>query len=95
MLNGGDLSDSERRRLAEIESSLTTEDPAFAHRFAEPRPRRRRRQHNVAALLAITIAVTVVVVGLKAKNVAAAVVGLVGIGATVGIWATLRRFRRP
>ena len=95
MLNGGDLSDSERRRLAEIESSLTTEDPALAHRFAEPRLPRRRKQHNVAALLAITIAVTVVIVGLQAKNVAAAVVGLVGIGATIGIWTTLRRSRRP
>jgi hypothetical protein len=94
MLNGGNLSDSERRRLAEIESSLTTEDPAFADRFAEPQRRRRRTRHNVAALLAITIAVTVVVVALKAKNVAAAVIGLVGIGATVGTWITLRRSPR-
>jgi Flp pilus assembly protein TadB len=94
MLDGGDLSDSERRRLAEIESTLTTEDPAFAHRFAEPRLRRRRKRHNVAALLTITIAVGVVVVGLMGNNVAAAVVGLVGIGATVGIWATMRRPRQ-
>jgi fucose permease len=91
MLDDGDLSDSERRRLAEIESSLTTEDPAFVHRFADRRLRRRRKQHNVAALLAISIAVTVVVVALTRDNIAAAVFGLVGIGATVGIWATLRR----
>jgi Flp pilus assembly protein TadB len=95
MLDGGDLSDSERRRLAEIESTLTTEDPAFAHRFAEPQPRRRRKHHNAAALLAIIIAVTVVLVGLRGNNVAAAVVGLVGIGATVGIWVTMRRSRPP
>ncbi len=29
MLDGGDLSDGERRRLAEIESWLTTEDPGL------------------------------------------------------------------
>jgi hypothetical protein len=71
MLDDGDLSDSERRRLAEIESSLTTEDPAFVHRFAERQLRRRRRQHNVAALLVISSAVIVVVVALTHDNVAA------------------------
>jgi fucose permease len=91
MVGDGDLSDSERRRLAEIESSLTTEDPAFVHRFVDRQLRRRRKQHNVAALLAISLAVIVVVVALTLDSVAAAVLGLVGIGATVGIWVSLRR----
>jgi fucose permease len=93
MLDDGDLSDSERRRLAEIESSLTTEDPAFVRRFAERQLRRRRKQHNAAALVAISIAVVILVVALIRDNVAAAVFGLVGIGAAVGIWATVRRPR--
>ena len=93
MVHDGDLSDSERRRLAEIESSLTTEDPAFAHRFADRQLRRRRRRHNVVALLAVGLAVIVVVVALTLDNVAAAVLGLVGIGATAGIWVSLRRPR--
>ncbi len=76
MLDDGDLSDSERRRLAEIESSLRTDDPGFVRRLAEPRLRRRRRRRNAIAVLAIGVAAFVVAVALVRDIVALAVLGL-------------------
>jgi Flp pilus assembly protein TadB len=90
MLGDDDLSDSERRRLAEIESSLRDDDPDFVQRFEQRRLRRRRNRRNVAALLALGIAVIVTVVGLVRGSVGAAVVGLIAIGAAVGLWASRR-----
>ena len=82
------LSDAEQRRLAEIESSLRAEDPAFVHPFdAQPRPQRRR---TVVASVALTVAVTITTVALAAGSVPAAVIGLIAAGATVGLWATRR-----
>jgi hypothetical protein len=89
MLGDGDLSDSERRRLAEIESSLGSDDPAFVQRFAQRRRPGRRR--DIVALLATGAAVIVVVIGLARDSVISAVLGLVAVGATVGVWATARR----
>src|SRR5262249_13989817 len=86
LLGDDELSDSERRRLAEIESSLRSDDPDFVQRFEQRRLRRRNRR-NVAALLAISISVIVIVIGLVRGSVAAAVVGLIAVGATVGLWA--------
>jgi small-conductance mechanosensitive channel len=80
------LSDSERRRLAEIESSLRADDPVFVQRF-DARPRRRRA---VVALLASIIAVTITLIALLRGNVAAALVGLAAAGLSVGLWATFR-----
>jgi Flp pilus assembly protein TadB len=91
MLGDGELSDGERRRLAEIESSLRTNDPGFVQRFEERRLRRRRHRRNLAALLAVSAAVIVVVVALARHSVVSAVLGLVAIGATAGIWATACR----
>jgi hypothetical protein len=91
MLDGGDLSDSERRRLAEIESSLRTDDPGFVRRFAERRLRRRRKRRNAVAVLAIGVAAVVVAIALARASVPFAVLGLVAIGATIGVWATTRR----
>ncbi len=90
MVDNGELSDAERRRLAEIESSLRANDPDFVHRFEQRRLRRRRNRRNVAALLAIGIAVIVIVVALARDNVTAAVVGLIAVGATAGLWASRR-----
>ena len=82
------LSDAEQRRLAEIESSLLAEDPAFVHRFdTRHRPRRRR---TIIASVALTVAVTITAIALAAGSVPAAVVGLIAATATVGMWATRR-----
>jgi hypothetical protein len=80
------ISDAERRRLAEIESSLRAEDARFVHRF-ETSSRRR----NALALTEIIAAVAITVAALVLGSVPLAVCGLVGLGATVGIWVTRRR----
>ena len=90
MLGDDELSDAERRRLAEIESSLRAEDPDFVQHFDERRLRRRRHRRNVLAPLAISAAVIVIVVALVRGNVGAAIVGLVAAGAAAGLWATRR-----
>jgi hypothetical protein len=90
MLGDDELSNGERRRLAEIESSLRADDPEFVHRFEQRRLRRRRNRRTVVALLAISVAVIVVVVALARGSIAAAVIGLVAVGASVGLWATRR-----
>jgi Protein of unknown function (DUF3040) len=82
------LSDGERRRLTEIESSLRADDARFVQRFES---RRRARGRNALALLAIITAVAVTVTALAVHSVLFAVGGLVGVGATVGIWLTYRR----
>jgi hypothetical protein len=91
MVDDGDLSDSERRRLAEIESSLHTDDPGFARRFAERRLGHRRKRRNTVAVLAIGVAAVVVGVALAYNSVPLAVLGLIAIGAISGAWATMRR----
>jgi hypothetical protein len=91
MLGNDELSEGERRRLAEIESSLRANDPDFVQRFEQRRLRHRRNRRNLAALLALGIAVIVIVVALARDNVGAAVVGLIAVGATAGLWATRRR----
>ena len=58
MRGDDELSDAERRRLAEIESSLRAEDPDFEQR----RMRLRRHRHNVLALTGISAAVIFVAV---------------------------------
>jgi hypothetical protein len=90
MLGDDELSDAERRRLAEIESSLRAEDPDFVQHFDERRLRRRRHRRNVLAPLAVSAAVIVVIVALVRGNVGAAIVGLVAAGAAAGLWATRR-----
>ena len=84
------LSDAERRRLAEIESSLRAEDPDFVQRFDRRPLRRRRHRRNVLALVAVGAAVIVTVLGLVRGSVGAAVIGLVAAGAAAGLWVTRR-----
>ena len=86
MRGDDELSDAERRRLAEIESSLRAEDPDFEQR----RMRLRRHRHNVLALTGISAAVIVIVVALARGSLGAAVVGLIAAGAAAGLWATRR-----
>jgi hypothetical protein len=86
MLDNDELSDDERRRLTEIESSLRADDPDFVQRFE----RRRRNRRNTVALLAISIAMIVIAVALARGSVAAAVFGLISIGVIAGLWITRR-----
>jgi Protein of unknown function (DUF3040) len=81
------LSDAERRRLTEIESSMRAEDPDFVQRFERRRLRRRRR---LLAPMAIGLAVFVIVLALVRGNVAVAVIGVLAAGAAGGLWVTRR-----
>jgi hypothetical protein len=87
MRGDDELSDAERRRLTEIESSLRAEDPDFVQRFER---RRRRRWRNLLAPMAFGVAVVVIVLGLVRGSVGAAVIGLLAAGAAGGLWATRR-----
>ncbi len=79
------LSDSEQRRLAEIESALQAEDPVLAQRFTSW-PRR------LAALVVLALAAAVVftAVAVVRGSVLPAVVGLTTIGAIAGGWLSHR-----
>jgi hypothetical protein len=79
------LNDAERRRLAEIESSLRTNDPSFVRRFEAQR--RLRGRHVVAVLVFLTP--LIVILASLVRDTAAAV-GLVTCAATFGLWL-LRR----
>ena len=80
------LNDAERRRLAEIESSLRTNDGSFVRRFEAQR--RLRGRHVVAVLVFLTP--LIVILASLVRDTAAAVVGLVTCAVTVGLWL-LRR----
>jgi hypothetical protein len=79
------LSEQDRRRLAEIERSLVSDDPGFVNRFERRRDPRRRWQTTMT-VLAVVVCAVVVGVALGFRNVAVAVIGLVAIAATVGLW---------
>jgi hypothetical protein len=83
------LNDAERRMLAEIESSLRSEDPRFVQRF-NSRPRSRQRG---AVCMALITAMTVMLVGLVAGSALGFVVGLIAAVATIGLYATHREDR--
>jgi Flp pilus assembly protein TadB len=88
MLGDDELSNGERRRLAEIESSLRADDLEFVRRFEQRQLRRRHNPRAAVALLAISVAVIVIVVALAQGNVGAAVVGLIPVGGGVALWVT-------
>jgi Protein of unknown function (DUF3040) len=79
------LSEGDRRRLAEIELSLVADDPGFVDRFQRRRDPRRRR-HTMAAIVVLVVCVVGVGVALGYHNVAGAVIGLVALATTVGLW---------
>ncbi len=86
------LSEAERRKLTEIESRLSAEDPAFVQRFGDDGQRRLRpRWQSLVVALAAVVAVIVSCVGLLAGSVGTVVVALLGLGASAGIWVTHRR----
>ena len=80
------LSEGDRRRLAEIELSLVADDPGFVDRFERRRRDPRRRRHTLYAVLALVVCVVAVGVALGYHNVAGAVIGLVALATTVGLW---------
>jgi Protein of unknown function (DUF3040) len=82
------ISDSERRSLAEIETALQAEDPAFARRFsASPR---RRTLHRVVMVLTLVAAVVFTTVALVQGSVIATAFGMTVIGAIAGVWVSRR-----
>lgn len=86
------LSDAERHRLAEIESSLLAEDPMFVQRFGQrPRTRRWVVLAWTTFLAAVMITVTALVAG-SALGVVGG--GLMAACATVGVRAS-RQGRWP
>lgn len=82
------LTESERRRLADIESSLRDADPAFVERMAQgwhQRSRRRKlasRLGTVAALGMASLGIGLAHLNLVVLSVAAIAVALVGLGVT-------------
>jgi hypothetical protein len=83
------LSDAERHRLAEIESSLQTDDPRFVHRF-DTRLGRGRRLLN-AARIGLVASLIAVVAAPASGSVPTAIVGLITAGVSAGVWITHRR----
>jgi len=79
------LSEGERHQLAEIESSLTGEDPAFVHRFGGAMSPHRIRRRRLAAAVVALCGVIGAVAGLAYANVAVVVVAMCAVGVAGGI----------
>lgn len=76
------LSEHEQRRLAEIEISLSGDDPAFVHRFDRGTPEGRDRRRRIIAVLVAICGVIGAVVGLTPRpQVAVVVISMCAIGA--------------
>jgi hypothetical protein len=81
------LSENEQRRLAEIESSLSGDDPGFVHRFGRRTfDGRRRRRRLVAVLVAICGAIGAIVGLAPRPHVAVVVLAMCSIGVAAGIY---------
>jgi hypothetical protein len=87
------ISDAEQRRLAEIETVLRRDDPAFVRRFDEQPPTLRRRR--ILAVLAMLIAPTLTAVVLAVGGTVAAVIGLFVMAAMCAAFGVWRRRARP
>jgi Flp pilus assembly protein TadB len=94
------LSDTERRRLAEIELWFETNDPRLARRFAGGRGRTSslawltRRRWVVVALIVLAVAAAVST-GIATRDVPAGIVGAIAVLAVAGgCWWTRRTARR-
>ena len=76
------LSEHEQRRLAEIEMSLSGDDPAFVHRFDRGTPEGRHRRRRMVAVLVAVCGVIGAVAGLTPRpHVAVVVIAMCAIGA--------------
>ena len=91
------LSEHEQHRLAEIESVLNGEDPAFVGRFEQTRLERFAAPRRWVALLLGAVGATVAVVGLGYRSVPVVVLAMCGVGVAGGVWTwpMARRVPRP
>ncbi|MDG6110340.1 DUF3040 domain-containing protein [Dactylosporangium aurantiacum] len=79
------LSDSERRRLEELEAGLRADDPTLARALAgRPSPSGSRRK--VAAAWIAAAAVVTAITGLIVGSVATVVVAICALGVAAGVW---------
>jgi Protein of unknown function (DUF3040) len=84
------LSESEQRRLNEIESLLQGEDPSWASRFARTADTITVHRRRLAAVVIAILATVSTVIALAMTNVPLAVVSISMIGAAACLW-TYRR----
>ena len=84
------LSESEQRRLNEIESLLQGEDPSWASRFARTADTIAVHRRRLAAVVIAILAAVSTVIGLVLANVPLVVVSICLIGAAACMW-TYRR----
>jgi hypothetical protein len=84
------LSESEQRRLNEIESLLHGEDPSWASRFARTADTIAVHRRRLAAVVIAILATVSTVIALVMANVPLAVVSICMIGAAACLW-TYRR----
>jgi hypothetical protein len=94
------LSDTERRRLAEIEFWFETNDPRLVRRFARRQTRlpglvRFARHRWVVVVLVVLAVVAAVVAGFLTRDVPAGIVGAIAVLTVAGgCWLVRRRTRR-
>lgn len=75
------ISDSEQKRLQEIEAALQGEDPKLARRLATAGTYTHLRRRRAVSIVLAALAVAGVVVGLALPSVPLAVISLCAIGA--------------
>jgi Flp pilus assembly protein TadB len=80
------LSESEQRRLNEIESLLQGEDPSWVRRFARTTDAIAVHRRRVVAVVIAVAAVAAVIVGLVLASVPITVVSICGVGAAAFLW---------
>ena len=87
------ISESEQRRLAEIEMVLRRDDPAFVQRFDKRSPTPRGRHVWVILAILVVSAVAAVAAALGGPGMAVVVVTVIGsIAVPFGLW---RRRAKP
>jgi uncharacterized membrane protein len=80
------LSESEQRRLNEIESLLQGEDPSWVRRFARTTDAITVHRRRVAAVVVAILATVSTVIGLVVTNVPIVVMSICLIGVAAGLW---------
>jgi hypothetical protein len=86
------ISDAEKRRLAEIESVLRRDDPAFARHFDRRWLTRRRRCVEAILGILIVLAVSVIAGVLGGAGTAVIVLSVLGsVAISFGLWRSRPR----